>query len=475
MGDIALTPEFEQYLLHATKAAEIARDACLATKPLRDRIQQLESELQVWKLGHQEATSQAKAAQKQLDAGDNIVYCVLDGDGCLPFRSFVQQGRDGGREWAKMLVKKVTEFAELQGVDGQLTVVVQIMLNKYGLSKVYNSCSIADDTTFSNFLAGLNAAHSLISVIDVGAQKEAADAKINASIRLYSKLQACKLVLAGCTHDGGYAHLFSSLETDSPAQFAKLTLVKSYAEPAFEIKRLALRSVAFEGLFEQKKLVSWSQVGPPQTPGRKKSPSPAAALERAASGAATPVAATPGPATSGYKTPKTVKKSAVKVAEYNKENIAAAPTPTKRVILRPIDPKKPLSKQSPPCCNQHYLAPPCLNGATCKYAHDYLLNPTQLLTLRKDAKKSPCVYALKNKPCKNDCFAGHFCPFKETCRYGLTCRFNQPGMHPPGTKGRTDGWAWKGEHIGGRVLPHAQLGSATESDDSGFETTTSSD
>ncbi|GAA5991052.1 hypothetical protein JCM11641_006604 [Rhodosporidiobolus odoratus] len=456
---------FDQYLHHATQAAQIAREACLANDPLQQRIQQLESELQVWKLGHQEATSQAKAAQKQLDAGDQIVYCVLDGDGCLFNRVLIQQGRDGGREAAKLLNKKIVEFAETQGVNGQLTVVVNVFVNKYGLSKVFNSTGIADDATFSNFLQGLNAAHPLFQITDVGAQKEAADAKISSSIRLYSKLASCKLVLAGCSHDNGYAHLFSSLETESAAQFAKVYLLKSYLDVAAELKRLNLRTVAFDGLFEPKKLVSWAQVGPPATP-RKHSP------PRSAENGATPV-----PGQVGFKTPKTAKK---KDRGSDKEN-GYEGGKVKTFALVPLDQNKPLSKQNPPCCNQHYLAPPCWVGDNCKYSHHYALSAKQLVQLRQDAKKSPCVNALKGKPCEPNCFAGHVCPFKEGCRYGLTCRFNVPGMHPPGTKGRADGWAWKGEAIGGRIAASAASGSASEmgsefsEEDSGFETTSSVD
>ncbi|GAA5910209.1 hypothetical protein JCM6882_001773 [Rhodosporidiobolus microsporus] len=462
---------FERYIFYASEAAKVAREAAFGKQELLDKIQQLESELQVWKLGHQEATAMAKTAQKQLDNGDNIVYCVLDGDGCLFNRSLVSRGRDGGREAAKQLVASITEFAESQGVTGQLTIVINIFLNKYGMAKVFNSCQIADDATFSQFVMGLNSAHSLIQVTDVGAQKEAADAKINQSVRLFSKLASCRLVLAGCAHDSGYVHLFNSLETEAPAQFAKVHLLKGYHQSAMDIQRLNLRTVAFEGLFEPKKLITYAGAGGvPQTP-RKISPAPVAN----GNGAATPVAAV-----GGFKTPKTVKKA---VGGFDKENLAGD-SAVKKVKLRSVDPSKPLSKQTPAVCNQHYLHPPCFMGNGCKYGHDYVLSAKDLVQLRQDAKKSPCSNALKGKPCPDDCYAGHVCPFGVKCRYESTCRFSVPGMHPPGTKGRTDGAAWRGAEIGGRVV--ASKGSAAaeykyEGDvygaesDSGFETTSSVD
>ncbi|GAA6022018.1 hypothetical protein JCM10207_002410 [Rhodosporidiobolus poonsookiae] len=463
-------PLFESYLHHAAAAAEIARDALMGSLPLQDKIAQLESELKLYKLGMTEAQAAARAAQKQLDAGDQIVYCVLDGDGCIFNRALVQKGRDGGREAAVLLSKKIGEFAEGQGVDGQITVVINVFLNKYGLGKLFNSCGIADDTTFSNFLQGLNSAHSLIHVVDVGAQKEAADAKISQGIKLYSKLPSCKLVLAGAAHDGGYAHLFSALETEAPAQFAKVHLLKSYTESAFEIKRLNLKTVMFEGIFEPKKLVSYASALPPQTP-RKNSP----ALN--GSGAATPLA---GGGEYGSKTPRTARKAAAaafRAEELNKENLVDG-TVRKTVKLVPIDPTKSLSKQNPPCCNQHYLNPPCLHGDSCKYSHNYLLSAKQLMTLKQDAKKSPCVNAIHGKPCKPGCFAGHVCPRGTDCRYGASCRFSLPGMHPPGTKGRTDGAAWRGA-AGPQLVAGASDssgGAYSESDvDSGFETTSSVD
>ncbi|GAA5853830.1 hypothetical protein JCM8547_007465 [Rhodosporidiobolus lusitaniae] len=467
---------FDQYILHASEAAKIARQACLETQPLLEKIRDLETNLQIYKLGNVELENQLKAAQKQLENGDQIVYVVLDGDGCIFNRALVQKGRDGGREAAKFLVSKVGEFADTQGVKGQLQIVINIFLNKYGLAKTFNSCGIADEKTFSDFLQGLNAAHSLIQVTDVGAQKEAADAKISQSVRLFSRMASCKLVLAGCTHDGGYAHLFGNLETESASHFGKITLLKSYSEAAFEVKRLGLRTVTFEGLFEVKKLQTYAGAGNiPQTPSRKNSP---ALGSNNANGSVTPVAGA-----NGFKTPKTVKKA---LYQQNKENFSGggdSAAPTKFVQLKPIDPTKALSKQNPPCCNQHYLAPPCLHGDNCKYSHFYSLTPKQLVTLRADAKKSPCANALKGKACPPNCFAGHTCYFGASCRYGEGsngCRFSRPGMHPPGTKSRTDGAAWRGKDAWREGHAGAAVGDFRDSygddetsdeEDSGFETT----
>lgn len=69
--------------------------------------------------------------------GDQIIYCVLDGDGCLFHRSLVAKGRDGGREAARALINHLDDYAASKGVRGQLTIVVHLYLNKAGLAKVY--------------------------------------------------------------------------------------------------------------------------------------------------------------------------------------------------------------------------------------------------------------------------------------------------------------------------------------------------
>ncbi|GAA5823598.1 hypothetical protein JCM3770_003519 [Rhodotorula araucariae] len=434
-------PLFDSYVYYAAEAAKLARIACQERHDLATRVQELEDQLALSKLGHQEEQKKARNAQKQLDivGSDQIIFCVLDGDGCIFNRSLVARGRDGGREAAILLIKHIDDYAASLGITGQLTIVVHLYLNKAGLSRVVQSCGIADEATFSAFLIGLNAAHPLILVSDVGPSKEASDAKLAQTLKLYAKLPSTKLVLAGAAHDGGYAHLFSSIETEAPVVFDKCTLLKSYDELAFELKRLNLRTTTFDGLFEGKKLVSYgAQAAPPPPP-------PALATPRKSSPAVVQATPTPGAKT---KTPRTVTKTTLAAV---KENLVAESPLTRAEKPRPIDPTKPLYKQAlGPPCNRHYLLPAssplhCASAASCKYSHAYALTPAQLATLRTDAQKSPCFAALKGRECTDDaCFAGHVCPRGAACNYGFKCKFAAPGMHPPGTKGRTDGWAWRG-------------------------------
>ncbi|GAA5917030.1 hypothetical protein JCM8208_000762 [Rhodotorula glutinis] len=482
------TDLFDNYVYYAAEAAKLARTACQERTQLAARVEALEGQLALAKLGHVEQQIKARNAQKQLDivGGDQIVYCVLDGDGCIFNRNLVAKGRDGGREAAILLTKSIDDYASSRGIKGQLTMVVHLYLNKAGLARVLQTCGIADEATFSAFLVGLNAAHPLILVSDVGPSKEACDAKLTQTLKLYAKLPSTKLVLAGAAHDGGYAHLFSSLETEAPVLFDKVTLLESYDDLAFELKRLNLRTTTFDGLFENKKLVaghyhhssaaapssgSGTPAGlqPPQllaTP-RKSSPAVVQHTAPAQVAASSSSSTTPTPG----KPPKTPRSLSAKMAKLSLAAATLAPPvpivfgdkveaqdeapKSSKKKLREIDPTKPLYKQAfGPPCNRHYLLSPssplyCASSTTtspCKYSHAYALTPQQLATLRTDAAKSPCFAALKGRVCSDEaCFAGHVCPRAARCLYGPKCKFNAPGMHPPGTKGRTDGWAWRGD------------------------------
>lgn len=89
---------------------------------------------------------------------------------------------------------------------------VTIFLNVAGLSRVMTELGIATQQ-FDAFILGFTASSPLFNFVDVGIQKEAADAKIRETVRLFAGFPSCKLVLAGIGHDGGYSSLMQSLET----------------------------------------------------------------------------------------------------------------------------------------------------------------------------------------------------------------------------------------------------------------------
>ncbi|GAA6012792.1 hypothetical protein JCM11491_002563 [Sporobolomyces phaffii] len=430
----------DSYIHYTAKAAELAREAIVQVPELHARIAELEQALESAKLNQHQTSQRAKDAQRQLDSRETMIACFLDGDGCIFDRSLIRKGRDGGREAALALRSNIIDYAESQGLTGEITVIVTLFLSKSGLSKALQNYGLADESTFGSFLQGLNAAHPLIQVTDVGPQKEAADAKLRENVKLFSKLPSCKLVLAGCAHDGGYSHLFSQSQTESPALFKKLRLLHSYAvqDTAFELKRMNLESIRFEGVFEQRKLGT-SNV-PYHSSNSNGSVQPV--VQRKMTPVSMVSSSGRGRKRSGY----TSSNGNVSAPESSSSPVKPAPirSTTQPISkFKTIDPSKPLNKQAEPLCNSHYLAPPCnstVQGETCRYSHSYLLTPAQLAQLRLDAQKSPCFYALKGQKCRDGdrCFAGHVCPRGSNCKYGKSCRFLAPGMHPPGTKGRND-------------------------------------
>lgn len=100
---------------------------------------------------------------------------------------------------------------QLLGRNAQL--VVTVFLNSSGLSKVMKELGIAVDI-FDAFILGFTASHPLFTIINVGLQKEAADAKVRETVKLFTSLPSCKMVLAGVGHDGGYSSLLQSIETE---------------------------------------------------------------------------------------------------------------------------------------------------------------------------------------------------------------------------------------------------------------------
>jgi hypothetical protein len=101
--------------------------------------------------------------------------------------------------------------------------------------------------------------------------------------------------------------------------------------------------------------------------------------------------------------------------------------------FKPIDPSKPLHKQTPPPCNEFYLMT-CSKGSACKYSHDWLLTQEQLVTLAKNAKKAPCNFYKNGMDCpnKSSCCWGHVCPNGSKCFHYTKgkCWFKGANMHP---------------------------------------------
>ncbi|SGZ32606.1 BQ5605_C040g11894 [Microbotryum silenes-dioicae] len=440
---------FASYVALQTQALDIVREACSGREELVQRIADLELELNVWKDAQRKEVAlreNALRALRALEDSESLAVCLIDGDACLFSRQLIARGRDGGRDAAQALQKHIAELASKTSTgNGKPTVICQVWFNKQGLSRVFQEMGIASDATFSAFIQGFNQAHPLFLMTDVGGLKEACDAKFRETLRMYARMMACKLLVLGCSSDGGYAHQLQSLKTE--ALDWKVHLIRS-SEMAFAIKQLAIQEVEFEDLFERKKLIvsmphtssssSSSSLMPTVAAGPSELKSSASTFgsapktpkkgTTAAASNATPSASTANNAGTGFIPVTTTKRVKDKASISDKENGFIKITGK----LRAIDPKKPLSRQNPPPCNIFYLIGECTRGDSCPYAHDYHLSAQNIATLRIDAKKSACYTVTKGRPCTDPlCVAGHACPAGLACKFGSTCKF-PASMHPNG-------------------------------------------
>jgi hypothetical protein len=113
--------------------------------------------------------------------------CVSDVTSPLPIlshfwslQSLLTLGVEGGREAASRLRHHI-----IGHYGGNTDILVHIFFNREGLGttiKKYMGVSLA---TFSAFISGFNSASPLMSMLDVGVGKEAADSKIRGMTIFY--------------------------------------------------------------------------------------------------------------------------------------------------------------------------------------------------------------------------------------------------------------------------------------------------
>ncbi|OBZ76776.1 hypothetical protein A0H81_03973 [Grifola frondosa] len=379
---------------------------------LEARVAELEVERSVWKQAHAsalEATERDKKAHNAqvstlnrqistlgfLKNQNPLILCIIDGDANVFSRTLLEQGHQGGRQAAQELTKGIAEYLSQEDVQvfGRLSFWVTIYFNKRGLLNMLLDEGICSAEQFEAFLAGLGQASPRFLLIDVG--REGTDAKIKEYLQTYTRFPQTLRVFFGGSDDS-YTSTLATLEKEE--LLGKLVLMQGSSEPTEDIRQLPVPFMQVDGLFMSER--------PAYVPRR---PGPLIGLNNAN-------VVTNG----GLISPQSETQSTVPTAA--------------RGVPRPIDPTKPLHKQTPPPCNEHYLMT-CSKGVGCKYSHDWLLTPEQLDTLAKNAKKAPCNY-LKNGlncPYGDKCCWGHVCPSGIRC-FHLSkgkCWFKGDGMHPP--------------------------------------------
>lgn len=428
---------------------------------LQDKIQQLESELNVFKKAYTDASSketlleeqckqvkrdaerQKEAFEQQLQASRVVV--LLDGDGAIFLPHLIARGQVGGQKAAIMLLEGIKEHMLSLGDNRQFQISVYIFFNRQGLTKTLGYCGHpAARVHFDDFVVGFNQATERLLMVDVGSDKEAADSKMRAFLDDEIRLpQTFKLVFGGC-HDNGYVTTLRSHITSGFRN--KFILLKSYSENAAGYHDLQLPVLSIPGLFITEKLTASPAQSfvplPRQIPQfsdlQTRDTSPPS------SGRSDPSQSPQKPGGRNVDTSPFVTYSRILSKQVERHPTTDSDTSSENNDddisvthntggTRRLNPSLPLSKQKPPPCTLFYLANNCKHGTKCIYAHDYILDADHYEEIKKNARKSPCPATNRDEICTwgDNCCYGHTCPSGVKCAYLKLgkCRFVGADMH----------------------------------------------
>ncbi|KAF8843945.1 hypothetical protein BDN67DRAFT_944155 [Paxillus ammoniavirescens] len=331
---------------------------------LRDRVNELEQELSVWKLAFKTAETEKNDLQKSLlkleksigsMKDDNPLFlCLIDGDGNIFSQELLTLGHTGGRQAAMLLTKGLTDYMVETDAEssGRGQVWLTVYCNKSGLMDTLVNNDICTVGDFEAFVLGFNQSSPLFSIVDVGSGKEAADAKIKECLRIFTRFPQTSRVFFGGGHDNGYTSTLSHLENEGLLK--KIILLRGYQTLAAELQHFDLHQLHLEGVFMANKLPS------------------------------------------NHKKTHTTSSIGMHAPENDKSHHLSQEfypaTPGKnRPFLRYLDPSlvRTFHTNNPRPCTFFYLSK-CKQGDKCTYGHNYYLTPENLAELRANAKKSPC-------------------------------------------------------------------------------------
>ncbi|KAJ2915269.1 hypothetical protein MD484_g5150, partial [Candolleomyces efflorescens] len=202
------------------------------------------------------------------------IVILIDGDGAIFDLDLIAKGIPGGHEAGMKLEAGVMKHIHRHGVQEgyQYQLWAYIFLDKHGVTKALRYSPTGKPEAagaLSEFMVGFCQANERFMVIDVGGEKEAADAKITGSfpphyeglalIAFVALMEAElwlpeteKIIFAG-THDGGYKAILRSHITSGYKD--KLALLETYDEDASRFSELGLDIFAIENLFTPEKVV----------------------------------------------------------------------------------------------------------------------------------------------------------------------------------------------------------------------------
>lgn len=399
-----------------TRLLDLSTITVNRSSELENRVSELELELAVWKQAHANIRDAAEREKKVhnvqvatlnrqisslqfIKSQHPLILCAIDGNTNVFRPSYFSQGLQGGKLAAQALTKLIAEYLSQEEVQvfGRLSFWITVYLNREGLLTELLGGSVCTAEQFNAFLLGFSQASPRFLIIDAGPTPDGVELKIREYLQTYVRFPQTLRVFLGGGRSGDYNTTLNELGKEE--LLGKLVLLQGHGEVP---QQLTIPSIQVEDIFMSQK--------PPQT-GPRSAPGPISLP---------PPNLTHLTTTGGLISPESETHSTVTNPQSQDGG------------GRLIDPTKPLHKQNPPPCNEHYLMS-CSKGAGCKYSHDWLLTPEQLDTLAKNAKKAPCNY-LKNGldcPYGDNCCWGHVCPSGTRC-FHLSkgkCWFKGENMH----------------------------------------------
>ncbi|KAJ7228802.1 hypothetical protein GGX14DRAFT_415110 [Mycena pura] len=410
----------------------------------QERIQQLEKELNVYKIALDSLKTENTRLRKLEDEHQHLkdsvkgyrVITLIDGDGAIFSSELVSRGVQGGHHAARILSDSITQHLTANYGARPYQLWVYLFYNKRGLTDTFGRVGLGSlNSAFEDFVVGFNQATERFTMVDVGSTKEAADVKIKVHLEDDIRLpQTFKIIFGGC-HDNGYV---SSLHSQITAGFRdKLILLKAYTQLATAIAALDLPLLEIADLFIAQKLASPRWMPPAYySPNQMVTDTDHAADEssKMLSGEASDEVDATGLSYSRVlqRAAPNLRESRTRERSPSTEASWEGHQHTPGTGTRHINPSLRLSKQKPPPCTLFYLSN-CKHGSNCKYGHDYLLNDEHYREMRENARLAPCPSINRGEMCTwgDACCYGHVCPHSTKCpffRIG-TCKFKGGDMH----------------------------------------------
>jgi hypothetical protein len=157
-----------------------------SSRGIDDEVTALKKELAALKRAKIEASTLLHPPPNELmhnlgqsDGANPLLVCLIDGDGCIFNKSLLVLGTKGGRKAAFELRQHIIAH---YGSNHDL--LVNVFFNREGLGKSLKSHLGVQSDDFNAFITGFNTASPLMSMLDIGVGKDAADAKIRSEHRL---------------------------------------------------------------------------------------------------------------------------------------------------------------------------------------------------------------------------------------------------------------------------------------------------